>query len=89
MVLDGRSDKEIRDYYVRQYGQQVLAEPEGTRRLMLYGIPVTVTVAGAVFVIMFLRRAVRIRNAETQATRTEVQPDPAALRKVRVDSSDL
>jgi cytochrome c-type biogenesis protein CcmH len=57
MVLDGKSDKEIRDFYVRQFGQQVLAEPEGLRRLMLYGIPVVGTVAGIVFVLVFLRRA--------------------------------
>jgi cytochrome c-type biogenesis protein CcmH/NrfF len=89
MVLDGRSDKEIRDYYVRQYGQQVLAEPEGPRRLMLYGIPVTITVAGIVFVMVFLRRALRTKNHGPMIIGSGVQPDAAALRRVRADLKDL
>ena len=56
MVLDGRSDREIRDFYVRQYGQQVLAEPEGRKRLVLYGLPVTITVLGSLFVVAFSER---------------------------------
>lgn len=89
MVQDGKSDKEIRDYYVRQYGPRVLAEPEGTRRLMLYGIPVTITVAGIVFVMVFLRRALRTRNDCLVDSSSGVQPDAAALRRVRADSGDF
>lgn len=89
MVLAGRSDKEICDYYVRQYGQQVLAEPEGPRRLMLYGIPVTLTVAGIVFVMVFLRKAMRTKNDGLMVSRSGVQPDAAALRRVRADSRDF
>ena len=89
MVLEGKSDKEIRSYYVRQYGQQVLAEPEGPRRLMLYGIPVTVTLAGIAFVLVFLRRAMRTRNEGRIVARSGVQPDAAALRRVRADSRDF
>lgn len=89
MVLDGKSDKEIRDYYVRQFGQQVLAEPEGLRRLMLYGIPVTGTVAGIVFVLVFLRRAMRTKSDGVIVSRSGVQPDAAALRRVRADSRDF
>jgi cytochrome c-type biogenesis protein CcmH len=70
MVQDGKSDKEIRDYYVRLYGQQVLAEPEGSRRLMLYGIPVTIAVAGIVFVMAFLRKALRTKNDGLMITRS-------------------
>jgi len=89
MVLDGKSDKEIRDFYVRQFGQQVLAEPEGLRRLMLYGIPVVGTVAGIVFVLVFLRRAMRAKSDGVLVSRSAVQPDAAALRRVRVDSKDF
>ena len=89
MVLEGKSDKEIRDYYVRLYGQQVLAEPEGPRRLMLYGIPVTITVAGIVFVMVFLGRALRTKNHGPMIIGSGVQPDAAALRRVRADLKDL
>lgn len=89
MVLEGKSDKEIRDYYVRLYGQQVLAEPEGPRRLMLYGIPVTITVAGIVFVVVFLGRALRTKNHSPMIIGSGVQPDAAALRRVRADLKDL
>lgn len=89
MVLDGRSDKEIRDYYVRLYGQQVLAEPEGPRRVMLYGIPVAITVAGVAFVLVFLRKAIRGKNDRLPASGSRLEPDAAALRKVRADSRDF
>lgn len=89
MVLDGRSEKEIRDYYVRLYGQQVLAEPEGPRRVMLYGIPVALTVAGAAFVLVFLKKAIRGKNDRLQPSGGRFQPDAAALRRVRTDSRDF
>jgi cytochrome c-type biogenesis protein CcmH len=89
MVLDGRSDREIRDYYVRQYGQQVLAEPEGPKRLMLYGIPITVTVVGILFVMAFLRKALQARFDGSKLRRSEDRADAAALQKVRAISEDF
>ena len=89
LVLDGKSDKEIRVHYVRLYGQQVLAEPEGSKRVMLYGIPVALTVAGVAFVLVFLKKAIRGRNDQLPASGSRLQPDAAALRRVRTDSRDF
>ena len=89
MVLDGRSDREIRDYYVRQYGQQVLAEPEGPKRVMLYGIPVTVTVVGILFVMAFLRKALQGRCDGANSRKSEARPDAAVMQRVRAISEDL
>jgi cytochrome c-type biogenesis protein CcmH len=89
MVLDGRSDREIRDFYVRQYGQQVLAEPEGRKRLVLYGLPVTITVLGSLFVVAFLRKALHAKFEESKLRRGEDRPDAAVLQRVRAISEDL
>lgn len=89
MVLNGRSDREIRDFYVRQYGQQVLAEPEGPKRLMLYGIPVTVTVVGILFVMAFLRKALQAKFDGSKLRKDEDRPDAAVLQRVRAISEDL
>ena len=90
MVLDGRSEKEIRDYYVRLYGQQVLAEPEGPRRVMLYGIPVALTVAGAAFVLVFLsRKRYEARMIGYNQAEAGSNPMLSALRRVRTDSRDF
>lgn len=89
MVLAGRSDQEIRDYYVRQYGQQVLAEPEGPKRMMLYGIPVTVTVVGVLFVMAFLRKGLQAKFDGSKPGRSKDQADAAALQRVRAISEDF
>lgn len=89
MVLEGRSDREIRDYYVGLYGQRVLAEPEGPKRVMLYGIPVTVTVVGILFVLAFLRKALQSRFEVSSSRRTKDRPDAAVLQKVRAISDNF
>lgn len=89
MVLDGRSDREIRDYYVRLYGQRVLAEPEGPKRVMLYGIPVTVAVVGILFVVAFLRKAIQARIDGSRLRRPQDRPDAAALQRVRSISENF
>lgn len=89
MVLEGKSDREIREYYVSLYGQRVLAEPEGPKRVMLYGIPVTLGVAGVLFVVAFLRKALHAKFEESKLRRGEDGPDATVLQKVRAISEDL
>ncbi len=89
MVLDGRSDREIRDYYVRLYGQQVLAEPEGPKRVVLYGIPVTLGLAGVLFVLAFLRKALQSSFDGSRVRSSEDRPDAAVLQKVRAISDNF
>jgi len=53
-VVAGQSDREILDYYKQLYGERVLMEPEGTKRIVLYSIPILITLAGLALVLIFL-----------------------------------
>jgi len=53
-VVAGQSDREILDYYKQLYGERVLMEPEGAKRIVLYSIPILITLAGSAFVLFFL-----------------------------------
>lgn len=56
LVQEGRSDREILDYYIQRYGKRVLREPEGSLRDWLYVIPVAASVFGLGFTIQVIRR---------------------------------
>jgi cytochrome c-type biogenesis protein CcmH len=56
MVAQGKSDREILDYYKQRYGKRVLVEPEGTAWWIMGLVPVLVSVLGAWFVIHILRK---------------------------------
>jgi cytochrome c-type biogenesis protein CcmH len=59
MVQEGRSDREILDFYKAKYGARILMEPEGQLRLWAYTIPVAASIAGLVLVVWIIRRMVR------------------------------
>ncbi len=59
MVQEGRSDREILDFYKARHGTRILMEPEGQLRLWAYTIPAAATVAGLLLVIWLIRRMVR------------------------------
>lgn len=63
MVSEGRSDREILDYYKAKYGARILMEPEGELRLWAYTIPVIASLAGLAFVIWVIRRMLRQQPA--------------------------
>lgn len=63
MVAEGKSDREILDYYKAKYGARILMEPEGELRLWAYTIPVVATIAGLAFVIWIIRRMLRRQPA--------------------------
>jgi cytochrome c-type biogenesis protein CcmH len=65
MVAEGRTDREILDFYKAQYGARVLMEPEGVTRIWVYTIPIVVAAAGVWLVIWIIRRMVR--SAESAA----------------------
>ncbi len=56
MVSEGKSDREILDYYKAKYGARVLMEPEGELRLWAYTVPVIATLAGLAIVSWIIRR---------------------------------
>lgn len=56
MVISGQSDKEILDYYVGLYGERVLMEPMGNKKIALYSIPIFISTVGISLVLLLLRR---------------------------------
>lgn len=59
MVLEGKSDREILDFYKQRYGQRVLVEPEGTQWWVVNIVPVTAVILGLAFTVWVLRRWLR------------------------------
>lgn len=59
MVAEGKTDREILNYYVGQYGKRILMEPEGSLRIWAYTIPAAGAIAGLWFVVWLIRRMTR------------------------------
>ena len=59
MVQEGRTDREILDFYKARYGARILMEPEGQLRLWAYTIPAVATAAGLALVVWMIRRMIR------------------------------
>jgi cytochrome c-type biogenesis protein CcmH len=55
-VAEGRSDREILDYYKARYGKRVLIEPEGGSAVLAILVPIAFSLAALWFVIVRLRR---------------------------------
>jgi cytochrome c-type biogenesis protein CcmH len=69
MLAEGKSEKEIQQYFVAQYGARVLAEPPN--RLVTYLVPAVAILLGAFMLFrgfqMWLKPSVTGRNAEPEA----------------------
>ena len=59
MVNEGRSDREILDFYKAKYGTRILMEPEGQLRLWAYTIPIVASILGLALVVWIIRRMVK------------------------------
>jgi cytochrome c-type biogenesis protein CcmH len=59
MMQEGRTDREILDFYKARYGTRILMEPEGRLRLWAYTIPVVAVLFGLALVVWIIRRMVR------------------------------
>jgi cytochrome c-type biogenesis protein CcmH len=55
-VAAGKSDREIIDGYVAQYGLRILREPEGERSTWLHVIPIVAVLLGMLCVLLVLKR---------------------------------
>ncbi len=62
LVLDGRTDDEIKVVLVKQYTRQILALPDGSQGVWLFLTPWLATGAGALGVVFLLNR-LRTRSA--------------------------
>jgi cytochrome c-type biogenesis protein CcmH len=59
MVQEGRSDREILDFYKAKYGARILMEPDGQLRIWVYTIPAAAAIAGLALVVWIIRRMVQ------------------------------
>lgn len=87
-VMAGQSDREILDYYKQLYGEQVLMEPEGTKRIVLYSMPVLISLTGLAMVLLFLRHALRRSLPRGQAT-TRIKVDNRFTEAIRNGTDEL
>lgn len=67
MVQEGKSDREILDYYKAKYGTRILMEPEGQLRIWAYTVPIIASIAGLAFVVWLIRRMLRQQPASPAA----------------------
>lgn len=78
LIAAGRSDREILDHFVEQYGARILMVPEGKRGQWLFWTPWIVLAAAMAAAAYFLSRVLRGRN-----TRAAIEPS------VDIDDNDL
>ena len=69
MIADGKSDTQIKQYFVEHYGARVLAEPPN--RLVTYLVPAVAILLGAF--ILFRAFQLWMKPATTRAIGTEVE----------------
>ncbi len=74
MLADGKSETEIKQYFVQQYGARVLAEPPN--RLATYLVPAIAILLGAILLFRGFQLWMRpsTANAEVQEAEQEAQP---------------
>jgi cytochrome c-type biogenesis protein CcmH/NrfF len=64
LVGAGKTEPEIRALYIARYGERILVEPEGLKRLILNVIPWTALALGFVYLVNFVRRGTAVQESE-------------------------
>ena len=62
LVAAGKSEREILDGFIQQYGQKILIVPEGRKAKWLYWVPALVLVGGVLAALRFLLTHQRLRS---------------------------
>ena len=87
MVVSGKSEQEIINYYKAKYGETILVVPDGMAGRLTFGIPVAVFVASLCLVLLALRRsttrkaaviaepALNIPDEELQGIRRQIRDE--------------
>ena len=80
MLADGKSDSEIKQYFVEHYGARVLAEPPN--RLVTYLVPGIAILAGALLLLRGFQMWIKPSISTTDGMETEHKPaqDPYVAR---------
>jgi cytochrome c-type biogenesis protein CcmH len=73
MLAEGKSEAEIKQYFVEHYGARVLAEPPN--RLVTYLVPTVAILLGAL--LLFRGFQMWIKPSKTTATTAETEPKSA------------
>ncbi len=74
----GETPEEVKEYFVRSYGEWILLEPEPSGfNLAIYVLPIAAVLAGGAFVAVAMRRWLRAPGADGAApVAAPVEPDP-------------
>jgi len=56
---EGKSDREILDYYKARYGERILVEPEGAKWWWMHVVPVLMLFAGLGVTVLVLKKWLR------------------------------
>ena len=56
MVASGKTDRDILDHYVAQYGPRILVEPEGGVSFWMHVVPMLAIILGLLAAIQVLRK---------------------------------
>ena len=89
-LADGWSEEQIMDYFVVQYGERVLAEPERSGfTAFVWLLPVIASVLGLVVVAQALRSWRTGRLAQTQPVPPQPDVPPETLAKIEKELRDL
>jgi cytochrome c-type biogenesis protein CcmH len=75
MLAEGKSEAEIKQYFVEHYGVRVLAEPPN--RLVTYLVPGVVILLGAFLLFRGFQMWMKPSRAEAGAVGTEPEPQPS------------
>jgi cytochrome c-type biogenesis protein CcmH len=75
MLAEGKSEAEIKQYFVEHYGVRVLAEPPN--RLVTYLVPGAVILLGAFLLFRGFQMWIKPSRAEAGAARTKPERQPS------------
>ena len=82
LVAAGRSEEEIKAFYVSRYGERILADPPGHERTWLYYTPVVL------FVVLLVLAAFRLRSLVRTPARQVNSSTPELIARVRKETEN-
>ena len=82
MVAAGKSEEEIKAFYIARYGERILADPPGHERTWLYYTPVML------FVTLLVLAAFRLRSLVRTPARQVGSSTPELIARVRKETEN-
>jgi cytochrome c-type biogenesis protein CcmH/NrfF len=88
-VQAGQSNQEIVDHYKLLYGEWVLVEPDGREKVVLYSLPVLISIAGLGIVLLFLHHALERKSNSLETAGSEKRIDSKIAEAIRNATYDV